>query len=237
MHWTGRKPGRKPNETKPSNGTMPTLTANGFSLQLTLTRADDGWIIYWFGIFCGAEPVLNYRIYSSISPTTPKKQRPVGCRAWSIDETLIPTLEWVLRNNQALSWQSTEPDAMLAVYPDDVFPLAPTHHQLLVAGDDESPFDHPRPSLDINQVKVYDTNGPPRVDRPPGPRPSVGFCVILRFNSHKFVGGSYTSTGPALILQTNRREFTRFVRELKREYKQVPKRKQKSRPKIATAKH
>jgi hypothetical protein len=55
------------------------------------------------------------------------------------------------------------------------------------------------------------------------------FCVILRINSASFTqDGIYSSTGPAMILQTNRREFTRFVRDLKREYKAVPKRKARS---------
>jgi hypothetical protein len=213
---------------------MATLTAQGFSLGLTIARAKDNWPIYQFSVLCGDKPVLNYQIYRGISPTLPKKWRPIGCNAWSASETLIPTLEWIRDNNRALSWQSTEPSAKLAVYPDDVFPLAPAHHEVIVAGDDESPFEFPRPHLEVNQIKLYEMNPSAGVEQPAGRHPSDPFCVILRINSATFTGdGAYSNTGPAMILQTTRREFTRFIRDLKREYRALPKRKARSKPKRA----
>jgi hypothetical protein len=208
---------------------MATISARGFSVTVEFTERGKDWVGYYIHLMRENTPILNPRIYRNYPARDRSRLR--GSGADASGESLIPLLEWGLKHNKAVCWKPTDPDVAIAIYPDDSFPLEPARPVVVVEEKFEEVFSYPGRTLAPNEVGVWLSEEAKAKKaayeaekvRRGGKHPNDPCCVIVKINSAVFGPDVYSSTGPALILGSQRREVERFVRDLKREYRSLKK--------------
>lgn len=169
---------------------MARLSSENLTLEISFRNIELGWIQY--------DVLFLYEGKNLVNPDTLKG----GSEYWDdrvenafrVNEverdTLIPILESVLRTNQPDYWEPIEPDMILAIYPDWVFPFVE----------------------DIQKVKSKGENlqKEPDVDY---------FTVIALIDEYNFSRSRYyTGDGLALIISCDRAQLTQFLSDLRNEY-------------------
>ncbi len=182
---------------------MAILHDGDLSLEIKYREFNFGWVYYdiW-PRWCG-EPVLNDAILKRVNEHWAK--RGVGAiRACEHQECgILPLLRRVLEENKADYWEATDPDILLALYPDGAFPFLPSKWQLVY----EAP--------EAQAAKL--ARARERAHR--GPLPDDYMELILFVDVYNFAGATaYSGSGLCFRLMSKRAVLQQFHADLKREY-------------------
>lgn len=105
---------------------MATLYDGDLSLEIHYREFQYGVVYYDIWLRWQGEPVINDAILKRENEHWAKREMG-AIKADEHEECgILPLLRHVLEKNQADYWEATDPDILLALYPDGAFPFLPS---------------------------------------------------------------------------------------------------------------
>jgi hypothetical protein len=104
---------------------------DNLSLEIAYRDFEYGWVYYdiWLR-WCG-EPVINDAILKRHNEHWAKRGAGAIVASEHRECGILPLLKHVLATNESDYWEGTDPDVLLAIYPDRRFPFLPSKWTLL----------------------------------------------------------------------------------------------------------
>lgn len=182
---------------------MAILRDGDLSLEIHYREFEFGSVFYDIWLRWRGKPVINDVILKRVNEHWAKR----GTGAVKADENdecgVLPLLRKVLESNEADYWESTDPDILLALYPDGVFPFLPSKWRLA----------YERP--DVKEAR--ESREQEREAR--GPLPDDYIELMLFVDTYNFEGSTaYSGSGICFRLVPTRADLEHFYETLKREY-------------------
>lgn len=182
---------------------MAILHDGDLSLEIKYREFESGWVHYDIWLRWRGEPVINDAILKRVNDHWAK--RGVGAiKACEHQECgILPLLRRVLETNDADYWDATDPDILLALYPDDAFPFLPSKWRIV--------YEAPKAkALREERIKA-------RAEC--GPLPDDYLEMLLFVDVYNFEGATaYSGSGLCFRLVPKRTELQEFYEELRHEY-------------------
>lgn len=182
---------------------MATLQSRDLSFEFCFSGFEDGWVQYQFYFKWQGEPLVRDDLLKKWGEYW--GSRPSGALLANEDagDGFAPFLRKVLSQDKADYWEPTEPDIMVAIYPDDFFPFLPSHHKLIYESPELQAERKARAALKKEKGQLSD-------DR-------YTFMVFVDAYNLKRAG-FYYGQGLTLQMVVNREELETFATCLEREY-------------------
>lgn len=182
---------------------MAILKDDDLSLEIQYREFEFGWVYYDIWPRWRGEPIINDAILKRKNEHWAKRGVG-GFNACEIRECgILPLLRRVLETNEADYWEAMDPDILLALYPDEVFPFLPSKWTLV----HEAPEVRARREAREQERSEH------------GPLPDDCLEVLLFVDVYNFEGASvYYGSGLCLRLRPKRAELQTFYEDLKHEY-------------------
>lgn len=184
---------------------MATLRDNGLSFEFVFKEVDDSlWVKYelffrWENQYVFRDDLL--------------KRSPLGwagrsegalCANEYDGDSFLPVLEEAIDAIAPICWEPTEPDMMIAFYPDQYFPFIPDRRKEIYAAE------HILKKRDERRKRKEANNG--RL-------PDDVVTMVVYTDAYNFKDCSpYYGTGFAMVLSPTRVDLAIFLESLKREY-------------------
>lgn len=182
---------------------MTIMHDGDLSLEIRYREFEHGWVYYDIWLRWRGEPVLNDAVLKRVNEHWAK--RGIGAiKACEHRECgILPLLRRVLEENRADYWEATDPDILLALYPDDMFPFLPSKWRLVYEGPEAKAKREAREQE--------------RAER--GPLPDDFLEMLLFVDVYNFEGAdAYSGSGLCFRLGPKRVELQTFYEDLRREY-------------------
>lgn len=184
---------------------MAKLQSDNLILEIIFKPFEYEWINYEI-MFCWKDDIIiNDNILKKAGEYWGK--RPYGTFMANDYERdhLIDTIRKVLDTNGPEYWEPLEPDAKIAIYPDEFFPFLKSHWTLVDEKDDET-------KQDENEKQEKDKNTDDL------------FTVIIFIDSYQFKGCvAYSGEGISLHMVVTRKDLEKFATDLEIEYSNIEK--------------
>lgn len=185
---------------------MAKLTYHDLTLEISFREFDDcHWVQYDVRFLWKGEPMVNDKILKR-SPSGWAKRGKSVLQASEFDgDSLLQVLKHVLEANEPKQWEPSEPDMLIAFYPEKVFPFLPTKWQ--------SAYEAPH----IKKERLARE----RAKKAAGGRlPDDPITIIAMADAYQWKEcGAYYGSGLALVMTPRRKEVERFYKQLTKEYK------------------
>lgn len=182
---------------------MAKLQSDNLILEVIFRPFEYEWINYEIMFYRKDDIIINDNILKKAGEYWGK--RPYGtfiANDYKGDH-LIDTIRKVLDTNEPEYWEPLEPDAKIAIYPDEFFPFLKSHWALIDETDDET-----KQNESEKQEKGKDTDDL--------------FTVIIFIDSYQFKESiAYSGEGISLHMVVNREHLEKFVTDLKIEYNNI----------------
>jgi len=182
---------------------MAILHDDDLSLEIKYREFEHGWVYYDIWLRWRGEPVINDAILKRVNDHWAK--RGVGAiKACEHQECgILPLLRRVLETKKADYWEATDPDILLALYPNDVFPFLPPKWHIV----------HEAPEAKAKR----EAREQERSER--GPLPDDYFELLLFVDVYNFEGATaYSGSGLCFRLSPTCAEVQAFYGDMRREY-------------------
>ena len=175
---------------------MAKLQSDNLTLEIKFSRFENDWIAYEISFLWKDKTIINDEI---LKKGIRRKYGTFLSNDFEKDY-LIETIRRVLDTNKPEYWEPVEPDAIIAIYPEIIFPFL--NHWIPVDEKEHKEQD----VLELSEdEKQYITN--------------EVFTVIAFIDRYEFEDcKSYSSEGIALHLIVTREDLEKFVSDLKKEY-------------------
>ena len=185
---------------------MAKLTCHELTLEVRYREFDDCcWVQYDVLFLWKDKPMVDDPILKR-SPSGWSQRGKGVLRANEYDgDSLLPVLKRALEENEADYWEPTEPDVILAFYPDQVFPFLPSKWKTV----------HEAPRMKKERLARE------RAKKAAGGRlPDDPFTVIAFADAYQWKEShAYAGNGLALVMTARRASVERFYKQLAKEYK------------------
>ena len=184
---------------------MAKLASGNLTLEIRFREFDKcGWVQYDVLYLWKGKPIVN----NALLKRQGKYWRDRSKGAFKANEyrqdTLIPTLERVLKTNEPEYWEPIEPDIVMAFYPDTYFPFLQSHYRRV--WEKES----------VKQARERKKQAKLKAG---GKLPDDPITVIACVDVYNLEDAlMYHREGIAQIMHPTRKELQVFCKELKREY-------------------
>lgn len=182
---------------------MAILHDGDLSLEIKHREFEFGWVYYDIWLRWRGDPVINDAILKRVNDHWAK--RGVGAiKACEHQECgIVPLLRRVLETNEADYWEATDPDILLALYPDDVFPFLPSKWHVV--------YEAPEAKAK-REARAHE-----RSER--GPLPDDYIELLLFVDVYNFEGATaYSGSGLCFRLGAKRADVQAFYEALRGEY-------------------
>lgn len=182
---------------------MAILHDGDLSLEIKYREFEFGWVYYDIWPRWRGEPILNDAILKRVNEHWAK--RGVGAiKAYEHQECgILPLLRRVLDGNKADYWEATDPDILLAVYPDDAFPFLPSKWNVVYV------------APEVQAARL--ARATERAKH--GPLPDDYIELMLFVDVYNFEGATaYSGSGLCFKMITKRVVLQQFHDDLRREY-------------------
>ena len=186
---------------------MAKLTSGNLALEIRFKEVDEqNWIQYEIFFLYKDQPMIQD---SQLKRTNEhwQKRSPGAFKANEHQhDELIDVLQKALDTDEPQFYEPTDPDIVLAVYPNKVFPFLPRNWELIWASEEA-----------IRKVEDHEL-----VREVAGGRlPDDPFTIILMVDVHNYgEEHAYHGQGPALIMIPYRHEVCSFIEALRAEYRE-----------------
>jgi hypothetical protein len=186
---------------------MAKLISGNLALEIRYKELDaQNWIQYEIFFLYKDQPMIQDSQLKRIDEHW-KNRSPGAFKAneYQHDE-LISILQKALDTDEAQFYEPTDPDFILAVYPNKVFPFIPRNWELLWASEEA-----------VQEIEDHEL-----VREFAGGRlPDDPFTIILMVDVYNYgEEHAYHCEGPAMILVIRRHELSTFIDMLGAEYKE-----------------
>jgi hypothetical protein len=185
---------------------MAVLTDSLLSFEFTFKEVDDVlWVKYEFFFRWDGESVFRDELLKR-SPCGWAGRSPGALCANEFDEdSFLPVLREVLTSREPIYWQPTEPDVVIAFYPDRIFPLMPSRSQEIYVAD---------------HIVQEREDRRRRKEAHGGILPDDPITMIVFVDAYNWRDGApYYGSGLGLIMRPQRKDLAVFYKELRREYR------------------
>lgn len=119
-------------------------------------------------------------------------------------DSFLPVLNEVLASNESNYWVPTEPDVVIAFFPDFAIPFLPSTAKMIYEAD---------------SAKASRERQERRKKQNEGKLPDDNITMVAMVDCYNFKGcKAYEGQGPALVLTTTRRKWEKFRDELESEW-------------------
>lgn len=182
---------------------MAILHDGDLSLEIRYREFEYGSVSYDIWLRWRGELVINDAILKRVNDHWAK--RGVGAIKASEDREcgIVPLLRRVLETNEADYWEATDPDILLALYPDDVFPFLPSKWRVV--------YEAPEAKAK-REARAHE-----RSER--GPLPDDYLELLLFVDVYNFEGATaYSGSGLCFRLGAKRADVQAFYEALRGEY-------------------
>lgn len=182
---------------------MATIYHGDLSLEIHYREFEFQSVYYDIWLRWRGEPVINDAILKRVNEHWAKR----GIGAVKADEHyecgVLPLLQKVLENNEADYWEATDPDIILALYPNGAFPFLPSKWRLVYERADAS---------EIRERRERELAAT-------GPLPDDYIELMLFVDTYNFEGSKgYSGSGVCFRMVPTRAQLERFYESLKQEY-------------------
>lgn len=185
---------------------MARLNDHDLTLEITFREFDDcHWVQYDVRFLWKGEPMVDDKILKRSPSGWAKRGKSVLLANEYDRDSLLPVLKHVLEANEPKQWEPTEPDMLIAFYPEKVFPFLPTIWTQL----NESPG---LKKERLARERARKAAG--------GKLPDDPITIIAMADAYQWKEcDAYYGSGLALVMTPRRKEVERFYKQLAKEYK------------------
>lgn len=184
---------------------MAVLKEGKLSLEIVFRCLDDAlWVQYEIYFRWQNEPILRDDLLKR-DPKYWNKRSPGALLAGEYErDTLLSVIDKVLRDKEADYWVPTEPDVVVAFFPDFVVPFMPSGAKLIYESEDQ---------------KVERQQRESSKEKSGGKLPGDPITILAMVDCKNLKGcHTYEGHGPALVLTTTRTKLKRFRNQLAAEW-------------------
>jgi hypothetical protein len=187
---------------------MAVLQYKDLSFDFRFTGFRHDWVQYQFYFLWQNEPLIGDTQLKRWSGYW--NDRPAG--AFLANEynqdTFLPFLKQALASSDACYWEPTEPDILIALYPEQIFPFLKPNELILYESEELTEAREERKWLKAAK----------------GALPDDLFTFIVFVDAYNFKDAeSYYGQGLALHMVVERRQLEKFTADLEQEYQQFQK--------------
>lgn len=185
---------------------MAILHDNGLSLEFVFKEVDGClWLRYEIYFKWDEEYVFRDELLKRSPAGWADRSEGALCANEYDGDSFLPVLKMAIDAVEPVCWEPTEPDILIAFYPDQTFPMIPDRKKVAYA-------DHILKQREERRRRKIANNG--RL-------PDDVITMIVYVDAYNFRGCSpYYGTGFAMMLAPTREQLAGFHRQLKREYEE-----------------
>lgn len=184
---------------------MARLQSDNLVLEIKFKPLEYDWINYDIIFYWKDDIIINNNILKREGKFWDKRSYGTFMINDYERDHLIETIRKVLDTNKPEYWEPLEPDAKIAIYPDEFFPFLKDHWILIDEKGDEIKEDE-------NEKQEKDKNT------------DDIFTIIIFIDSYQFKDSSvYSGEGISLHMVVDREHLEKFVTDLEMEYSNIDK--------------
>lgn len=182
---------------------MAVMSIDDLSLEVAYREFEDGWVYYQIWFRWRGEPIVNDAVLKRHNEHWAKRGTGAIVACEHRECGILPLLRHVLETNEPDYWEGIDPDVLLAVYPDSVFPFLPSKWTLAYQAPEV------RAAREARDAK-RDESGP----LPDDIVEILLFVDVYNFDKAYF----YSGNGLCFRLSPTRARLEQFYRDLRAEY-------------------
>lgn len=184
---------------------MAILKEGKLSFEIVFRILDDAlWVHYEIFLRWNNESIIRDDLLKR-SPSYWSKRSPGALLAEESErDTFLPVIDRVLEYNEADYWVPTEPDIVVAFFPDFSVPFLPSGARMIYESEDH---------------KIEREQSESRKEKNGGKLPGDPITMVAMIDCYNMKGCNiYMGHGPALVLTTTRAKLKRFRNQLAMEW-------------------
>jgi len=217
---------------------MAKIRSGNLTFDIKFKRLEDEWIAYEISFLWKDETIVNDKILKKNRWWDKRIHGTFLANDYGKD-FLIETLKKVLSTNKSEYWEPVEPDAKIAIYPEEYFPFLKSHWVPIEDVNEqieqikEQLKEQPNLSaeklkeqLDLLEEQLEEQlkeqqNLSPEDEKRDASKYEL-FTIIAFIDTYNFEDSkSYSGEGISLHLIVTRRDLERFVTDLEEEYSEL----------------
>ena len=182
---------------------MAKLKSDGLTLEVRFDRFEEDWISYEIEFRWKDDVIINNSILKRTGKYWIRRSYGAFLANDYKEDCLIGTIRKTLETNNPEYWEPVEPDAKIAIYPNDFFPFLESHW-ITIEDDD-------------NEIKEENVQNQEK-EKIKEKHPDDLFTIITMIDSYNFRNSnSYSGQGVALHLIVTREDLEKFANDLELE--------------------